>query len=725
MHDMVFLNQGRETERVEDLPYLPPLRLFQIGETLVKVATRHTTMFALQLGGPISTSVQPQPSEAVAPMTLSEADRTTTRLEIQAFYLSVKENMLQMEHIFVARELDAHGKTIRPKQSGTFSLGDLSLASTPSTERSGSLFWQSDDGTEDTASVAPTDDQPSALLARMRTSLRADEFGLYEMLKAAEHDHVNDVRKAFSDVARSAKNRLAVWSRKHLEKSELRQLGRLRFDEPEYFAQNKHSFPGSPFLVREDEPLSIIAYSLSSRDFQSELSQHPKPTATTSADILEWRSGVSAVPASSGSRFSSQSYSSRGGARPIDWSKLDPDRDEVFYEPEPVNAIVKRKQRHAEGSILSLRLRRTASSLSAARMFKMHGEAMSSSVEKQAATVQVEAPAPSPLEGICNDTDATSEDTASTLTDAQDTASVIAASTVVVDVPPRPASADPSSSQQIRLTPSSLNAIWSIGAGMAPADASFVGLSASPDVKPSRQSTLAVDEHQPAPHGKAIPGGGGRKSQRASPHIKHTLFHGATKVSCVSWFAEEFAALRERWGVSLDGFAESLSRCHSWAASGGKSRSAFYKTADGRFIAKQLVTVWSVDEKEAFLEFAPSYIKHMMRAAKSGEEDEESGAPPSLLVRIAGVYSIKVKDTKSGETRLKMNVMVQENLFADLEEEGPNKPIKPIRFDLKGIRDRRVKQHSYAQDPHAHVWWDGEWIDRELSSPIRCLSSCH
>lgn len=41
------------------------------------------------------------------------------------------------------------------------------------------------------------------------------------------------------------------------------------------------------------------------------------------------------------------------------------------------------------------------------------------------------------------------------------------------------------------------------------------------------------------------------------------------------------------------------------------------------------------------------------------------------------MYSIKIKDVKSGDTKLKVNVMVLENLFAG--DEG-----KSVRFDLKG-----------------------------------------
>ncbi|KAN0061243.1 hypothetical protein ACQY0O_006085 [Thecaphora frezii] len=45
-----------------------------------------------------------------------------------------------------------------------------------------------------------------------------------------------------------------------------------------------------------------------------------------------------------------------------------------------------------------------------------------------------------------------------------------------------------------------------------------------------------------------------------NPHIKYNLVHRNTKLSCVVWFAEEFAALQAKWGVG-HGFVQSLSGC--------------------------------------------------------------------------------------------------------------------------------------------------------------------
>lgn len=73
---------------------------------------------------------------------------------------------------------------------------------------------------------------------------------------------INDVRKGFNDRAKSAKNRLTAWTKKHLSKAELARLGALQLDEPEYAQTGVHPFPGSRILIRENEPLSIIAFSL-------------------------------------------------------------------------------------------------------------------------------------------------------------------------------------------------------------------------------------------------------------------------------------------------------------------------------------------------------------------------------------------------------------------------------------------------------------------------------
>ena len=50
--------------------------------------------------------------------------------------------------------------------------------------------------------------------------------------------------------------------------------------------------------------------------------------------------------------------------RKVPMSQLDPDKDEVFFDAEPVRAALKRKKRGREASILSLTLRRVGSTIS-------------------------------------------------------------------------------------------------------------------------------------------------------------------------------------------------------------------------------------------------------------------------------------------------------------------------------------------------------------------------
>jgi 1-phosphatidylinositol-3-phosphate 5-kinase len=78
------------------------------------------------------------------------------------------------------------------------------------------------------------------------------------------------------------------------------------------------------------------------------------------------------------------------------------------------------------------------------------------------------------------------------------------------------------------------------------------------------------------------------------PHIKYdwTIGH-RLKFSCTVYYAKQFDTLRKRCGVDTD-VIKSLERSENWTAVGGKSRSNFWKSADGRFIIKTLVNAWNV-----------------------------------------------------------------------------------------------------------------------------------
>ncbi len=824
------LRQGRseDARSIAEGPEL--LRFFRSGRSLVKVQVQPLVVYDLHIEGPCLKTSSDRRRERKQKQAQAEKRRfkqlaEETRLEIQRFFASIKRNTTRLEDVFVSRELDEAGRTIRSKTGAPIPIADAKPA--PAV---GAAASSSDSTISDQLA------QPLTFLTNLRASLRADEFELYEALQRTLFlDGINDIRKAFADRAKSAKNRLAAWTKKHLSKKEQADFGSCVYDEPEYIKAGLRAFPGSCYIIRDDEPLSIIAFSLSSRDFRAEMGtlgdrkQDADGYMGSANDehVKQWRSGVvdggqsatgagGSIISTAGSTDTSTTASSAMSLlrdrtmRKVPLSQLDPDTDEVFFDAEPVRAALKRKKRARESSILSMTLRRvgstisdsqgasyqtlTANSLPASSASSLKGGdcddddddddeddgdegdgegrgknlkvtsddrsrrssvASGSRLEIGSPTRDLDAtpsrrtsasrfdnrsPSPSPnrpelrnsgsVSALRRTFELRSQASSSSIPDRRSSIQAGTASTIsttskettfqaqVTPISGRPASLATifSSGQPGLETLNSRTSSFtgasapraiprtapasrrpSGAAGAAGPSAAEIGLSVDdlPSLSDdgSSSSSRSPRKHGAQPSGTSegmagadahsmvsnstLPG-----SQAAeSPHIKHNLVHGTTKISCVSWFAEEFAALRERWGVEHD-FAHSLARCSPWAATGGKSKSAFFKTADERFIAKQLLTVWSVDEKEAFLEFAPAYIRYMMNSAVN--------ACPTLLVKIAGVYSIKIKDTKSGETKLKMNVMLLENLWAG---DGG----KSIRFDLKGIRDRKVKLSAQQQ----------------------------
>ncbi|KAL4251514.1 1-phosphatidylinositol-3-phosphate 5-kinase [Abortiporus biennis] len=150
---------------------------------------------------------------------------------------------------------------------------------------------------------------------------------------------------------------------------------------------------------------------------------------------------------------------------------------------------------------------------------------------------------------------------------------------------------------------------------------------------------------------------------------------GGLTISCTVLYPEQFDALRRTYDCERS-MIESLARCVKWNASGGKSGSAFLKTLDDRFIAKEL----SRAELQAMETFAPSYFDYMSSAVVANR--------PTLLAKIFGCFKITFKKTqKDRSTKSKftqMNLLVMENLFYD-------RHFSKI-YDLKGsTRNRHVQ----------------------------------
>ncbi|CAO1638941.1 unnamed protein product [Sympodiomycopsis kandeliae] len=806
--------KGRETEDTDPQiagaeSRFDVVRFFKKNNILAKISVRPLTVFRLQTEGPtVLSRALRRPATGDTSLdktTIEEEDvQKQTRLEIQAFYLSVKEYINELEQVIVRRSLDEHGKTIKPK-------AHADLISKAADGGSADDDAEIDAASAVEAEAGPVDDGPLGLLTKLKTSFRQSEWELYEAVKEGSPDYINDVRKTFKDHCRSAQQRLASWRKKHLTKEELTKQSKpplLR--EPAFMSAKQHAFPGSRFIVKEDEPLSIIAFSLTSRDYHNELKiarqqrEGREESTNTSApltatqpsdkmnDVLNWRSGVPASPSGStasdaggslhedqaaatamsvtGSQLSTSKNSITSGlsmsySTPKDRA-LDPDLDAWHVNVDPVNVSMKRKKRGRDGSILSLSLRRVGS-VSAHSDHQGVGSSVAEESEEEEESFEDD------FTFAASGLDPNMIDIGSMTHNSQSHASTRSMSSPAIGSRRQLGSSTISSARtnstfrahvtQVSGRPQSLASVFSRedGSAIAPWKTDSVAV-ASEDEDDSQTASQASESRMKTPRRR--PTGGSwagetkgnngtttdstptadRKqfqpqAQRTSsipapvsvesPHIKHSLYHGSTKVSCVSWFAEEFGALRRRWGIEED-FVESLAHSRPWQTSGGKSRSHFFKTTDDKWIGKQLLTVWSVDEKDALLEFAPAYIRYMLNA--------DANDCPSLLVKIAGFYSLKIKDSK--ETKLKMSVMILENLFADVKT-------KTTRFDLKGIKDRRtpvtrsdkpsganpsapstphpghsVAEESVASAPGAGtgdeipaVYWDAEWLEQYAS----------
>jgi 1-phosphatidylinositol-3-phosphate 5-kinase len=85
------------------------------------------------------------------------------------------------------------------------------------------------------------------------------------------------------------------------------------------------------------------------------------------------------------------------------------------------------------------------------------------------------------------------------------------------------------------------------------------------------------------------------------------------------------------------------------------------------------------------LSFAPQYCDYLLTSSK-----------PSLLVKLLGVYTVKIKDTKTGEVKQKLDLVVMEHLFYEQDVSR--------KFDLKGITSRVTKTKEDGQ-----TLWDADW----------------
>lgn len=176
-------------------------------------------------------------------------------------------------------------------------------------------------------------------------------------------------------------------------------------------------------------------------------------------------------------------------------------------------------------------------------------------------------------------------------------------------------------------------------------------------------------------------------------HMKYSFSHGTFRTSCKIFYAESFDALRRRCGVA-DRFIESMSRCLKFDSKGGKSKSLFLRTLDGRFMIKSLQEV----ELKAFTKFAPDYFAFMSYALFHGV--------PSVIAKMFGLFQVNIRNPATG-IEFSYYLLIMENLFY---ERNPNR-----RFDLKGsMRNRKIESTGEADE----VLLDENLVETIFESPL-------
>ncbi|EIW66777.1 hypothetical protein TREMEDRAFT_34462 [Tremella mesenterica DSM 1558] len=172
-------------------------------------------------------------------------------------------------------------------------------------------------------------------------------------------------------------------------------------------------------------------------------------------------------------------------------------------------------------------------------------------------------------------------------------------------------------------------------------------------------------------------------------HLKYDFESGTSTIFCRIFFAEQFATLRSVCQCE-ENFVESLSRCVQFDAAGGKSGSAFLKTKDDRFIAKEISRL----EMDALTKFAPAYFDYTRKAFQSDR--------PTVLAKIYGFFKIGYRNAVTGRT-MRMNVLIMENLFYerrfsriyDLKGSTRNRLIQPTGRVNEVLLDENLLEIAY------------------------------
>ncbi|KAF9202093.1 hypothetical protein BGZ49_007733 [Haplosporangium sp. Z 27] len=654
-----------------------------------------------------STSTGPSPRVSMVSISLNsdyvtEKEQTnlldTTRLEILHFYESCKKIIVIMEqHLGETKSISKHAAN-KPSNN-------LNAATT----------------------LDPVKKAALGRLDELGDRWKADEFDLYDQLKRIPFYRLNDLRNRFGDCIKRTMRSMESWQKENCPESlSPDKKDSLEWVLPEYVTQDTlHTFPGSSVIVREDEPSSIIASTLSSSDYLSLVSsllnhdddltegeeKAPLPpekdfdssnlNIPVRVPLKTSRStgSVTLVPRKNGSSGSEGSTANGSvgneNANQIEGSEAEGDVDEDEEEDEDDSFLV------IDGYQTNVRFLQTSrvdfaslipnGTMSPRNTIGLHFSSRhgknstlsSSNIDKKG---DLDATRPFSMMSLPSSTPISMASPLSTPGERTPTNSFFVSPPESRSTTPTPGAKSKGTFGYHSLTSGltgtmkglSLNVLSEkIGSGFSGYSEKAEKEYSTSDGADRSMKDLTIEREI--------------SSTTKSPHLKARFTHGKASFSCVVYYAAEFDTLRRRCGIHQT-YVQSLSRCSSWNANGGKSKSSFYKTKDDRFVVKQMVSSWNIAEKDALLKFAPKYFEYM----------EKTNEAPTVLAKIFGFYTLKIKNKDTGHA-LKIDVLVMEHLFY-------NQKITRT-FDLKGIQDRHAGSKPNAGGGGSTTLWDGDFIE--------------
>ncbi|KAG6816538.1 hypothetical protein H0H87_005315 [Tephrocybe sp. NHM501043] len=217
---------------------------------------------------------------------------------------------------------------------------------------------------------------PVVRLYSLRQTFHRTEQSLYAQLSRTHGATLNDVRRSFVAAAQGAEKRLRAWQKKHLgdigkdkkakdkegsvvENTDCRWAGS---EEPMWWKIGCHVLPGSNVIVEEEDWGSVIAFTLSTADYQGELSHisSTRQISTTPPHTIPHPPNMDASPTLSNQSNHSSFFSAAMNYKLFTSSanpQPDPDLDDVTWSvPELFSAVVSRKEHPRDpSSLLSIR----------------------------------------------------------------------------------------------------------------------------------------------------------------------------------------------------------------------------------------------------------------------------------------------------------------------------------------------------------------------------------